>query len=100
MAPAVKGFRFGPADSESGSAAIRPASATLQKPTQPGHGKLLELGSTGSKKAIGASRVGLCLGTCVQWRLAPSVELSALSRTDPGAFKMLARSQMQVRSDV
>jgi hypothetical protein len=31
--------------------------ATLQKPTRPGHGKLLELGSTGSKKAIGASQI-------------------------------------------
>ena len=34
-APAIKGFRIGLADSDSGSAAIRPVSATMQKPTQP-----------------------------------------------------------------
>jgi hypothetical protein len=37
---ALHHFSFGPADSESGSAATRPVSATMQKPTRPGHSKL------------------------------------------------------------
>ena len=71
-------------------------SAPATKPTQPGHGKLLELGSTGSKKAIGASQVGICLGTCVQRRLAPSVELSAHLREVAAGREMHVPSQKQV----
>lgn len=70
-------FSFCLAGFETSSPDIVAAAATLQKPTQPCHCKLMGLGSTRSKKAIGAGQVGLCQGTCVQRRLAPSVELSA-----------------------
>jgi hypothetical protein len=42
-----------------------------------GHGELRVLESTGSKQAIGASQVGVCLGPHVQRRLASWIELSA-----------------------
>ena len=72
------------------------AAATLQKPTQPCHCKLMGLGSTRSKKAIGAGQVGLCQGTCVQRRLAPSVELSARRSEVPAMPEMLVAPAEQV----
>jgi hypothetical protein len=84
-------------------------SATMRKPTQPGAGGLLVLESTGSKQAIGASQVGVCLGTYVQRRLASRVELSAQSENcdwhgqmrvavrKEGAHPIWLRAQSEIR---
>ena len=72
-------FSFGLAGFESRSPDVVAAAATEQKPTQPGRGQFLAVGSTGAKKANGGSHVELCVGIWVPPRLASWVELSALS---------------------
>ena len=53
------------------------------------HRKLLVVEPTGSRKAIGASQIEFCLGTCVQRRLAFTVELSAQRRSPRHMGEML-----------
>jgi hypothetical protein len=69
----------------------------MQKPTEPGHGKLLVLGSTGSKKTIGAGQIELCLGTCLQRRLASRLELSAHTGNVADWVEMLVVGREQVQ---
>ena len=70
----------------SGSHGESAASATKQKPTRPGHSKLSVLGST---QAIGASRVGLYLGTYVRRGSRPRSSFPRIPRLRPPPAYML-----------
>ena len=74
------GFCSGPPASSKSSPGGAAGAATMEEPTQTGHGELLVLGSTRSKQALGAGQIELSRGTRVQRRLASSVELSARAR--------------------
>lgn len=87
-----------PDRAESGSLAESAAWATMQKPRQPGDSKLSVLGSTGSKKAIGASQVGRYLGAYVRTRLASTVELLRWADATACVVPMLVASETGCRS--